>query len=74
MRRIKAFASEAGVSVRTLHLYDRLGLLSPAAVSEAGHRLYGDAELEHLEHILALRFVGFSLDQIKNCSQGPTSR
>ncbi len=70
MRRIKAFASEAGVSVRTLHLYDRLGLLSPAAVSEAGHRLYGDAELEHLEHILALRFVGFSLDQIKKLLAG----
>lgn len=70
LRRIKAFATEAGVSVRTLHLYDRLGLLRPAAVSESGYRLYGDAELEHLEHILALRFVGFSLDQIKKLLAG----
>jgi DNA-binding transcriptional MerR regulator len=70
LRRIKAFSTEAGVSVRTLHLYDRLGLLRPAAVSESGYRLYGDAELEHLEHILALRFVGFSLDQIKKLLAG----
>ena len=70
LRRIKAFSTEAGVSVRTLHLYDRLGLLRPAAVSESGYRLYGDAELEHLEHILALRFVGFTLDQIKKLLAG----
>jgi DNA-binding transcriptional MerR regulator len=70
LRRIKAFAIEAGVSVRTLHLYDRIGLLRAAAVSESGYRLYGDAELEQLEHILALRFVGFSLDQIKRLLAG----
>jgi MerR family transcriptional regulator, thiopeptide resistance regulator len=64
LRRIKAFATDAGVSVRTLHLYDQLGLLRPAAVSESGYRFYGEAELERLEQILALRFVGFSL-QIK---------
>jgi DNA-binding transcriptional MerR regulator len=53
------------VSVRTLHLYDRLGILKPAQVSESGIPLYGEAELERLEHVLALRFVGFGLDQIK---------
>jgi DNA-binding transcriptional MerR regulator len=65
LRRIKAFATEAGVSVRTLHLYDRLGLLRPTAVSESGYRLYGDAELEHLEHILALRFIGFNAKRLE---------
>src|SRR5579863_5511178 len=70
LRRIKAFATEAGVSVRTLHLYDRIGLLRPAAVTESGYRLYGEAELERLEHILALRFVGFSLEQIKELLHG----
>ncbi|HEX3369227.1 MAG TPA: MerR family transcriptional regulator [Candidatus Cybelea sp.] len=65
LRRIKAFADDAGVSVRTLHLYDRLGLLAPAAVTESGYRLYGEVELERLEHILALRFIGLRLDQIK---------
>jgi DNA-binding transcriptional MerR regulator len=70
LRRIKSFATEAGVSVRTLHLYDRLGLLAPAAASESGYRLYGEAELERLEHILALRFVGLRLDQIKELLGG----
>jgi MerR family transcriptional regulator, thiopeptide resistance regulator len=65
LRRIKAFARDAGVSVRTLRLYDRLGLLRPATLTESGYRLYGEAELERLEHILALRFLGFTLDQIK---------
>jgi MerR family transcriptional regulator, thiopeptide resistance regulator len=70
LRQIKAFADGAGVTVRTLHLYDRLGLLKPAALSESGYRLYGEAELERLEHILALRFIGFNLEQIKELLQG----
>jgi DNA-binding transcriptional MerR regulator len=70
LRQIKAFARDAGVSVRTLHLYDRLGLLKPAALSASGYRLYGEAELERLEHILALRFVGFTLDEIKELLRG----
>lgn len=70
LRQIKAFAREAGVTVRTLHLYDRVGLLKPAATSEAGYRLYGEAELQRLEQILALRFIGFSLDQIKQLLAG----
>lgn len=70
LRRVKEFASEAGVTVRTLHLYDRLDLLKPAALSESGYRMYGQAELERLEHILVLRFVGFNLDQIKELLAG----
>jgi DNA-binding transcriptional MerR regulator len=70
LRRVKPFAEDAGVSVRTLHVYDRLGLLKPAELSESGYRLYGERELERLEHILALRFVGFTLDQIKELLQG----
>ena len=69
--RVKEFAREAGVSVRTLHLYDRLGLLKPAALTASGYRLYGDAELERLEHIVLLRFLGFSLDQIRELLAGP---
>ena len=70
LRRIKAFADDAGVTIRTLHLYDRIGLLKPAALSESGYRLYGEAELERLEHILALRFIGFTLEQIKELLKG----
>ncbi len=71
LRRAKQFAQEAGVTVRTLHVYDRLGLLRPAARSASGYRLYGEAELERLEQILALRFVGFRLEHIKELLQGP---
>jgi DNA-binding transcriptional MerR regulator len=70
LRQIKAFAREAGVTVRTLHLYDRLGLLKPAATSEAGYRLYAPAQLERLEQIMALRFIGFTLNQIKQLLSG----
>jgi MerR family transcriptional regulator, thiopeptide resistance regulator len=65
LKHVKEFAGEAGVTVRTLRLYDELGLLKPAAFTPSGYRLYGQAQLARLEHIVALRFVGFSLDQIK---------
>jgi MerR family transcriptional regulator, thiopeptide resistance regulator len=68
--RAKEFAALAGVTVRTLHFYDRRELLQPAARTAHGYRLYGEAELERLEHILALRFVGFSLDQIQKLLRG----
>ena len=60
------FAERAGVTVRTLHHYDRLGLLRPAAYTEAGYRLYGETELARLEQIVALKFVGLPLRQIKD--------
>jgi len=72
LRRITEFARDAGVTVRALHLYDRLGLLKPAALTESGYRLYGEAELARLEQILALRFVGFTLEQIKELLGGST--
>jgi DNA-binding transcriptional MerR regulator len=59
------FAKRAGVTVRTLHHYDRLGLLSPSGRTEAGYRLYGDRDLVRLEQILALKFIGFPLQEIR---------
>jgi DNA-binding transcriptional MerR regulator len=52
------------VSVRTLHHYDRIGLLRPAAHSAGGYRLYGDADLLRLQQILTLRYLGFPLKRI----------
>ena len=72
LRRITEFARDAGVTVRALHLYDRLDLLKPAALTESGYRLYGEVELARLEQILALRFVGFTLEQIKELLGGST--
>lgn len=69
--RAKEFAAKAGVSVRTLHLYDHEGLLRPSGRTDSGYRQYGEAELERLEQIVALRFVGFGLDRIKELLEGP---
>jgi DNA-binding transcriptional MerR regulator len=55
------------VSLRTLRYYDRMGLLSPAQHTEAGYRLYTEADLGRLQQILALKFLGFSLAEIKTC-------
>jgi len=54
----------SGVSVRTLHHYDQIGLLHPAEVTEAGYRLYGEEEMERLQQILFFRELEFSLQDI----------
>jgi MerR family transcriptional regulator, thiopeptide resistance regulator len=59
------FARKADVSLRTLRYYDKEGLLAPTGHSESGYRLYTDADLGALQQILALRFLGFALDEIK---------
>jgi DNA-binding transcriptional MerR regulator len=62
--RIHEFAKLADVSVRTLHHYDRVGLLKPQR-TQAGYRLYTARDLERLEQILALKFLGMPLTQIR---------
>ncbi|MHB9115376.1 MAG: MerR family transcriptional regulator [Thermoleophilia bacterium] len=57
-------AKLARVSVRTLHHYDRVGLLAPSARSEAGYRLYAPPDLERLQHVLFYKELGFSLEEI----------
>lgn len=63
--RAREFAKKTGVTVRTLHHYDRIGLLRPAGLSESGHRLYGKNELVRLERIAALKFIGLPLSSIR---------
>jgi DNA-binding transcriptional MerR regulator len=62
---IQQFAEQAGVTVRTLHHYDRLGLLSPRR-NGSGYRLYRERDLERLEQIVALKFLGLPLKQIRH--------
>jgi DNA-binding transcriptional MerR regulator len=62
--RVQAFAELAGVTVRALHHYDRLALLKPKR-TRAGYRLYSCGDLERLEQIVALKFLGLPLKQIK---------
>lgn len=57
------------MSVRTLRYYDKVGLLLPSLHTEAGYRLYSDEDLLSLQQILALKFLGFSLEEIKICLQ-----
>lgn len=64
MYRIQEFAERAGVTVRALHHYDRLDLLKPSERSASGHRRYAERDLQRLQQIVTLKFVGFSLRQI----------
>ncbi|MFG2421793.1 MerR family transcriptional regulator [Streptomyces sp. NPDC048448] len=57
-------AGFAGVTVRTLHHYDEIGLLVPSGRSHAGHRRYGDTDLDRLQQILFYRELGFPLDEV----------
>jgi MerR family transcriptional regulator, thiopeptide resistance regulator len=62
--RVGEVATLTRVSVRTLHHYDRIGLLRPATHSAGGYRLYGEPDLLRLQQILTLRYLGFPLKRI----------
>jgi MerR family transcriptional regulator, thiopeptide resistance regulator len=63
--RIGEFSSKAGVTVRTVRYYDKLGLLKPSGYSEARQRLYTELDFARLQQILTLKLIGLSLDEIK---------
>ena len=71
MKTVKEVAKLSGVSVRTLHHYDALGLLKPTRVTEAGYRLYDDTAMVRLHTILLLRQLQFPLKQIKDILDCP---
>ncbi len=71
MMTVKQLAKKCGVSVRTLHHYDAIGLLKPAQVTEAGYRLYDEAALERLYLILLFRELGFRLKDIRGILDAP---
>lgn len=64
-------ARKAGVTVRTLHHYDQLGLLSPSDYTEAGYRLYGEQALLQLQQILTLKALGLPLEDIHRILADP---
>ncbi|MRX74410.1 MerR family transcriptional regulator [Bacillus lacus] len=68
---VKEVAEYAGISVRTLHHYDEIGLLKPSSVTEAGYRQYTEENLERLQQILFLKEVGFSLKDITEIIDAP---
>ncbi|MFC5652540.1 MerR family transcriptional regulator [Paenibacillus solisilvae] len=69
--RVKEVADLAQISVRTLHHYDEIGLLVPDQTTEAGYRIYSDANLELLQQILFFRELGFPLMKIKDIVGSP---
>lgn len=69
--KVKEVADLVGVSVRMLHHYDKIGLLKPAMVSEAGYRLYTEADLEKLQQIMFFRELDFGLQEIKSILESP---
>jgi DNA-binding transcriptional MerR regulator len=62
--KIGELARRTGLTVRTLHHYDEIGLLSPAQRSDGGHRVYDEADVQRLYRIVSLRSLGFPLDAI----------
>ena len=72
MRTVKEVSRITGVSVRTLHYYDAIGLLKPTKVTEAGYRMYDDTALSRLQNILLFRELQFPLKEIKVILDGPS--
>ena len=71
MKTVNQIAKQTGVSVRTLHHYDAIGLLKPAEITEAGYRLYDEDALMRLHLIIVYRELDFSLKQISEILDAP---
>lgn len=71
MRTVNEISKITGVSVRTLHYYDAIGLLKPSRVTDAGYRLYDDTALSRLQSILLFRELQFPLKDIKAILDSP---
>src|SRR5207247_1654287 len=69
--KVGELARRTGVSVRTLHYYEEIGLLSPSRRSPAGHRLYAATEIARLQQIRSLQQLGFSLHEIREGLKRP---
>ena len=69
--KVGTLAKKTGLTVRTLHYYEEIGLLAPAQRTEAGHRLYGVDEVARLHQVVSLRRLGFPLEDIRDCLDQP---
>lgn len=70
--KVKEVAELVGISVRTLHHYDQIGLLTPKEITDSGYRLYSEENLETLQQILFFKELGFTLKEIKNIINSPS--
>ena len=69
--KVGELATRTGLTVRTLHHYDEIGLLRPSRRTSAGHRLYGEEEVRRLQRIASLRHLGLPLEEIRDCLDRP---
>jgi pimeloyl-ACP methyl ester carboxylesterase/DNA-binding transcriptional MerR regulator len=69
--KVGELAQRTGLTVRTLHHYDAIGLLRPSLHTEAGYRLYTAGDIARLQRVLSLRQLGFTLDEARGCLDRP---
>ena len=69
--KVGELAKRTGLTVRTLHHYDEIGLLKPSLHTESGHRLYTAGDIARLQQVLSLRQLGFSLEEVRDCLDRP---
>jgi DNA-binding transcriptional MerR regulator len=69
--KIGELADKTGLTVRTLHHYDEIGILSPSYRTEGGHRLYTAEDVLKLQQIVSMKSLGFTLDQIEDALTKP---
>ncbi|MFD1037803.1 MerR family transcriptional regulator [Virgibacillus byunsanensis] len=70
--KVKEVADLVGISVRTLHHYDHIGLLTPEETTESGYRIYSDRDLEMLQQVLFFKELGLPLKKIKEIINSPS--
>ena len=69
--KVGELAKRTGLTVRTLHHYDEIGLVKPSLHTEAGYRLYTAADVARLQQVLSLRQLGFALEEVRDCLDRP---
>jgi DNA-binding transcriptional MerR regulator len=69
--KVGELARRTGLTIRTLHHYDEIGLLKPSLHTAAGHRLYTAGDVARLQQVVSLRQLGFSLEEVRACLDRP---
>jgi DNA-binding transcriptional MerR regulator len=69
--KVGELARRTGLTIRTLHHYDEIGLLRPSLHTVSGHRLYTETDIARLQQVISLRQLGFSLEEVRDCLEQP---